>query len=162
MQIIETLHKSEIFKSTQLDGFNLVHLFQMFSQNTQPHWQISYYNKDTKSMITFHMNEQITVENHTQLATLDEKQILPLHIEEVSISFEKAKQITEECIAKEHKKLPTTTQIFLLQHIPLIGIVWNITYVTNDFKTINVKIDAKTGEIKLQNVNSLLDMHNPL
>ncbi|MBW3022928.1 hypothetical protein KY308_02405, partial [Candidatus Woesearchaeota archaeon] len=37
-------------------------------------------------------------------------------------------------------------RIAILQHLP-IGQVWNITYVTQSFNTLNIKINAETKEI---------------
>ena len=37
--------------------------------------------------------------------------------------------------------------IMLIQNHNKLGNIWNITYVTESFKTLNIKIDAASGKI---------------
>src|SRR3989344_2242016 len=58
-----------------------------------------------------------------------------------------------EIILKQHEEKETQV-IIILQNDK--GIKWNISYVTQKFNLINIKIDAETGELVNQNIISML------
>ena len=48
--------------------------------------------------------------------------------------------------------------IIVLQNLKELGHVWNVTFVLNHVKLLNVKIDSVTGVVKQKSVTSLFDM----
>ena len=68
----------------------------------------------------------------------------------------------EEITRIEREKYATEQgmkQFIVLQNIESKGQVWNATTVTKAFKTLNIKIDSKTGEVIEEKLVSL--MQNP-
>ena len=47
--------------------------------------------------------------------------------------------------------------IVILQNLSEFGNIWNITYVTHSFKTLNMKINAENGKILHHDIVSLMD-----
>ena len=45
----------------------------------------------------------------------------------------------------------------ILQNLGEFGNIWNITYVTHSFKTLNIKINAENGKILHHSLDSLMD-----
>ena len=74
------------------------------------------------------------------------KKIKSLNIEKVKIDYENALKTASELQKEKYKTEIPFKQITILQNIDE-GQVWNFTFITQAFKTLNIKIDAKTGEI---------------
>ena len=45
--------------------------------------------------------------------------------------------------------------IAILQNLPEFGNIWNLTYVTEAFNTLNIKIDALNGQVLEHNLTSI-------
>ena len=138
--------------------YSLIHCFFMQDKQFKNEWHFGFYNKDDESIMNFIVSPLgVKKEEHQELAKFEGQEVLPLDMSKVTISRETAEKIIEKTIEEEQQG-GASTKIFLLQHIPMIGTVWNVTAVTLTFKSLNVKIDAATGEIKLKSLNSLFDM----
>ena len=143
---------------SQNPHYTLIHCFFMQDKQFKNEWHFGFYNKEDDKIMNFIVSpEGVKKEEHQELAKFDGQEILPLDMSNVSLSREDAEKILEQVI-EEEKQGGASTKIFLLQHIPMVGTVWNVTAVTLTFKSLNVKIDAATGEVKLKSLNSLFDM----
>jgi len=156
--IIQRLQASPTFTQQDMTGYTLANIYNMLSPQTDGVWQVGYYNAEKEQLRTFHMASTITVQDHTEMVKAPDHHIMPVDITTVSLSWEQAQAIAQEFVLQTLSVPTTPTQIYILQRLPIVGTVWNVTMVSSDFKTVNVKIDASTGEIKLKSINSLLDM----
>ena len=73
----------------------------------------------------------------------------------VKITFDNAIAKASEFQSKNFPKDRGVKTITILQNIPDLGNVWNITYVTEAFNTLNIKIDASTGKVLEHNLVSV-------
>lgn len=155
----DTLLQDQVYTAWKSDDYTLAHAFLMKdSQQFEPDWHFGFYNKTKDDMVTFVVSrDTIIKEHHTEMAKKDGALILPLDLTKVGISVDQAMTIVDSII-REDKHMGVKTTMFLLQHIPSIGQVWNITVITLTFKTVNIKIDATTGNILSKNSHNLLDM----
>ncbi|MFT4313326.1 MAG: hypothetical protein ACMXYA_02875 [Candidatus Woesearchaeota archaeon] len=153
------LQESQTYTDWKKDNpdFKLAHCFFMKDQKAQKDWHFGFINEKTEELINFIVGNEITFESHTELAKQPDQHVLPLDIDAVSVTLEEAEKKLLEVVDDENQGGVTTT-IFLLQNIPMIGTVWNVTAVTLTWKTLNVKIDAQTGDIKLKGTKSLFDV----
>ena len=115
---------------------------------TQP-WELNYYSPLKHKHILF----KDKVEEQ-EVFQKEEHKLEELDLDEVKISLEDAWKTTET----EVKPHSLAKAIIVLQVQEKL--MWNITYITNELKFINLKIDAKTGEIIKKIENSLTDLRD--
>ena len=58
-------------------------------------------------------------------------------------AIEKADEFQKKNLPRENN----VKTIVILQNMAKLGNVWNITYLTDAFNTLNMKIDAATGKV---------------
>jgi len=153
---LETLQASEEFKQWHKEHPNafLSHVFCMLDDNKED-WQVGYHNRDDDMVTAFELKEKVNICEPEKPFKRDDYEVQELDIDNVKITLEKAVE-TAKGIQEEHYKgdLPFKT-IIILQNIEE-GQIYNITYVTLTFKTLNIKIDAATGEVKNHELVALI------
>jgi hypothetical protein len=83
--------------------------------------------------------------------------VLGLDVGKVKIG---AAEALERASAVQKKKYSAQTPmkgIIILQHLN-IGTVWNVTFITQAFAALTVKVDAASGEILRDHLTSLFDL----
>ena len=130
----------------------LTHIFYM----TEMEPQVGYYDQILDKITTFTMADEIT-RNPEQQVFKKEDTIRPLLINDVEQStmriIEKARTFQEE----KYKKENVVKEIILLQNLD-IGQVYNVTFITDSFKILNMKICAKRGDVLQHEFRSLMDL----
>src|SRR3989344_1888470 len=156
-QALARLTSHTIFKDwhkKHADSF-LAHGFMMLDEANKDIWQIGFYNPKTSKMTTFMVGK--TIEHTVEQEVLESgAPIQNLSVEDVKVSPEKALSIAKELLKKEFAKELPIKEFFIIQRIEG-KTVFNITYFTQSFKTVNIKIDAKSGEIISKNIQALMD-----
>lgn len=144
----DKLLKSDKFenKGFLCGAFIMCQLEQLKDKN----WQIDFYDKEKDEMIAYIMNGDINVEK-SQAFTKD-YDIKELKIDDVKISLDDALKKGEERLKKHNDG--ATKIIVILQDIKKL--MWNITYMTTNFNILNVKVDAKNGDVIGENFGSML------
>ncbi|MEM2131043.1 MAG: hypothetical protein QXR96_00835 [Candidatus Woesearchaeota archaeon] len=145
----EILINSREFKNwlNSNKNFYLSHAFIMIDKQVKKEWQLGYCNPENKNIVTFALSDiqKITINPETESLN-NEKEILKLDLNKIKIKIEDALKKAENLQKEKYKANSPFKIIVLLQNLE-IGQVWNITYVTNTFKTLNIKIDSETGQI---------------
>lgn len=137
----------------------LAHAFVMLHQNYHPNWQFGYYSPEKDSVATFVISEDdVTFNPETEVFKDPDKKVLELTLSNVKKSFDEAYTIAEQVCKEKCSGQPINSTIAVLQNLHEHGIVWNMTLVTLAFNTVNVKVDANTGEIKSIKVDSLMSL----
>lgn len=150
MEFTEALKKLETSKEYKdwakenKDSY-LSHAFIMVDPNIKEEWQIGYCDNANEKIITFAIGEGIT-KNPDAEPFKDETRIRELDPKRVKLTMQDALGKAEDVQKKKYSAHTPFKKIVILQNLD-VGQVWNITYVTNTFKTLNIKIDAETGEI---------------
>lgn len=127
------------------DAF-LAHGFLMLDEANKDTWQIGFYNPKTERMTTFHVSPDTVKKTEDQEVLKKEGDIEPLQPEHVKINAEDALQTAKTCFAEHYKGEKDIKHFFILQNTEGHHL-YNITYFTQSLKTINIKIDAQTGDI---------------
>jgi hypothetical protein len=155
---IEKLEKSKEFASWRKDHSKayLVHVFKMLDPANEKVWQIGYYNPTTNLISVFIVDAKIMKNEDAEVFKEQKKLVAPLQISTVSIDQAEALAKAKEILSENYKGSTLFKSFMILQNIDDIGQVWNITFLTQQFKTINVKVDSKTGECKSHKIVSLL------
>jgi hypothetical protein len=160
-QIIAGLRATEQFKEWQAKNkeAKLVHVFVALEHGIPPAYDIGFFDSKKNHMTTFGTDENV---KEVQMNESDEvfceegKCIMPLDESSVKMDLADAETISQDLQKEKYKAHLPVKAILILQNLE-IGQVWNVTYITKTFQTLNMKIDAKTGKIiedKLQQIFS--------
>jgi hypothetical protein len=146
-EAVEKLEKSKEFKSWKKENnlYYLSHAFIMIDPQVKEEWQIGYCNPKNNNITSFSVSEKIT-QNPESEALNDDTKILKLDMEKVNTTLQHAMETAEKTQKEKYSAHSPFKKIVLLQNLDL-GQVWNVTYVTNTFKTLNIKIDSETGKV---------------
>ncbi len=147
-QMLEKLRNSNEFKLWQKNhsGYYLAHVFVMIDNANEGIWQAGYYNPLKDKMVTFIVSpEEITVTPEQEVMKANKK-IAELDIEKVKLSVEEAIDISKKCIKEHYKNELLMKSFFIIQELDGIT-MFNITYLTKGFKTINIRINSIDGKV---------------
>ncbi len=114
-------------------------------------WQIDFYNPETDKITSFIKKDNEILSQESEVFRKEKKEIPELKIEDIKIDLPQV----EELMSKKYQDKPKNKIIILQQkEAPF----WNITYLTTKIDIINTKIDAITGEIIDESVESGLSL----
>jgi len=150
------LIESDEFKKFQEneEGFFLAHASIIKEVGKNATWEFGYYHAGRDRMVIF--NTEPISRSSEQEVFKKGLTINPLDISKVKVTYEQAMQIAEKVRQEKYKGEPINKYIVILQN--LHKQVWNVTLITSAFNIINIKIDAKTGEVISTNKHSVLDL----
>ncbi len=144
---LKKLNKSSEFndwKNKHKDSY-LSYGFIMIASDVQQDWQLGYYNPGNDTLTSFSVNERV-IKNPDAEIFKNKSKVQRLDTRKVKINLNKALRIAETLQKEKYSAHIPIKKIIILQNLDL-GQVWNITYVTQSFKTLNIKINSETGEI---------------
>ena len=156
--VLEKLEKSDDFlkwKSKNKDTY-FSYAFKI-PQEMQEDWHIGYYNKDRDKITTFVVTGNgIDIKPEDEIFK-EERQVNGINLSNLKLSFEEIMDKAREFQAKTYPKEKSVKTIAILQSHPSLGDVWNITYITEAFNTLNMKIDASSGNVLDHKIASIFD-----
>jgi len=142
----------------------LVNAFILYSDQYDATWQFGFYAEDTDLITAFVIrgNQDDGFEIEQQKADEVTKEpsakLLPLNLDVVQKTSEQALEIAITFIEVEYNAGAAQSKILLLQNMAELGEVWNVTIISKTFDVMNVKVNAKNGEVVSHSQHSLLDM----
>lgn len=157
--ILDNLEGSEEFRRWKKEHAEsyLAHIFRMDNRDGEDLCLVGYYNSDD-TITSFEINgKDIILKSCEEIFKKDSSAVKMLEMDKVSLDFDQIKSIAEEFREEKYKNELPSKKIFILQNIDL-GQIWNVTIVTLTFNTLNLKIDANTGEVIEHNLTSLMQM----
>lgn len=152
----DILKDSDEFKNWRKNNPDsyLTHAFCMHDGTSIDEWQYGFYNKSRDRIATFVLDDEIKLMPESEVLKKDDL-LNQLDIDNVEMEVDDALKKAKECQEEKYKgQLPMKT-IILLQHLKE-GLVWNITYLTISFKTLNIKVSAIDGSIVDSSLKSLI------
>jgi len=155
---IISLEKSKEFKrfGKEHPGFYLAHCFTMLDEGEKKYnWELGYYSDKKDKLVVFETSPAIKLRDEDD-PFKREGVIRKLDMNEVKISLARALEICDKLAKDKYSAHSITKRIIILQNIDKP--VYNITHVTRSFSIMNVKIDAKTGDIISQNLQSIMQL----
>jgi hypothetical protein len=150
------LQDSEVYlawKDNHPDAY-LTHAFCMYESKGQVDWQFGFYHKDTDKITTFVMEDMIKKMPESEVLKRDDM-LNPVDMTKVDIDLMTALNVARTLQEEKYKGQSPLKIIVLLQNLRE-GLVWNITYLTQGFKTLNIKISAETGDVVDSSLKSLI------
>ncbi len=148
-ELIKKLQSSKEFKGYKKNNPDsyLCAFFQM------EHPQLDYYNKKTKEMTTFTINTEIETKTTNKIFQKERRDVEELKMDEIKVNLDKAINEIDK-ISKKQGIKQLMKRIIILQKIKIP--IWNISYITSDFKILNVKINAIDGKIIDEKIDSVI------
>ena len=136
----------------------LSYAFKIPQEMHEDEWQFGFYNSKSDKITTFViLKDSVRIRQEEEVFKREETKINPIAIDKVKTSFDDAIKKADEFQNKSFPKDRSVKTIVILQNIAELGNIWNITYVTEAFNTLNMKIDASNGKILEYNLTSIFD-----
>ena len=121
-------------------------------------WQVGFYDPKTDKITTFAIKDNcIFMHPEEEVFKKEETKVNKLELEKIKIGTVKAAELAEKFQSEKHPKENPTKAILILQNLGKLGDIWNITYVTQAFNTLNMKISAKDGKVIEHTLTPLMD-----
>ncbi|MBN1156234.1 hypothetical protein JXA85_01335 [Candidatus Woesearchaeota archaeon] len=143
------------FKKQNPESY-LTHAFIMFDGNEGSEWQFGFYLRKKDRLVTFFMFDEIKKSPESKIFKENKKILNELDLNKVKFNVNEALVKAKEIHKEKYSAHKVMKSIAILQSLGL-GQVYNITMITNDFNTINLKLDSSTLEVKSENLCSILD-----
>lgn len=145
----------EVLEKTKgkVDGY-LVHFFKMYEKEENEKYQVGFYNPEHDKVIPIEFDGEIKIGEESPVFKEGGK-IDELDIDKVEIDIQPALNKAMEIQKLKYPGQEPIKIILVLQNHD--GIMYNITYVTQSFKTLNIKIDATDGTIISDNLTTIFD-----
>ena len=147
-EFLEELKKSEIFKKFK-EKNQLA--YNSSISKIQKELQIDYYDPNTDKITSFTKRDNKIISQESEVFRKEKIEIPELKLDKIKITL----KAIEDIIAMKYQEIPTK-KIFILQQIE--SPIWNITYLTTKLDILNVKIDAISGEIIEETIESALNL----
>ena len=147
---IESSKEFKEYKKQNKDSF-LADIFTIIKEKENFDWQLDYYSKSRDKITSFVIQDKEIVKKEAEIFRKDDSEIIKLNLNNVKIPVEKALGD----INKKTKEKPN--EIIIALQVINKRETWNITYLTTSFRTLNTKIDAKSGKILSQDEASLFE-----
>ena len=155
---LKKLQESQDFKKW-LDGNKETYFsyaFKIPQEMGSDEWQLGFYNKKNDKITTFVVNNKsINIRQEEEVFKKEGMDVNEVQVDKIKLTFDNAIVKAAEFQQKNFPKDRSIKTIAILQNLPNLGNVWNITYVTEAFNTLNMKISASTGKIIEHNISSV-------
>jgi len=162
VKLVSMLRKRPEFRQWRKSNkdADLVHIFLMVEPGKPIMFDIGFLDKDRKIMTSFLVDKDITsieTSESKEIFSQDPQKIKPLEEGKVKILFDKALETAGKLQKEKYKQHIPMKEIVILQNLD-IGQVWNITYITQSFETLNIKVDAETGKVLEDKLHKIFSM----
>lgn len=156
MEIIKLVYgveSGEIFKKWKEDH-NGAFLASIFGMTGDEDLTANYYDKGKDKMYSFSCKSPSEPIEQDFVKTGDE--ILPIKVETIKLPLEEALKKAFGVAEKNYSEQRLVRTVFALQVLSGKQ-VWNITFITADYKTINIRIDCISGEVISHNMAKMTE-----
>jgi len=155
LELLEKVKSSKEFKDYQKEHPDS-YLCSIFM--TEQQTQLSFYDKKTKLVTSFKIEEDkvILIGKDEKIFQKEKKDLEELHLEDIAVDLNKAKELIDDILKEKYPNETPTKDIIILQVINS-KIVWNITKITSTFNIINIRLDAFSGDILEDKIESALN-----
>ncbi len=124
---------------------------------SEENWQFDYYNPKDGLITTFEVSDSIQV-MPIDKAFDDKPKVSELALDKIKVAFNEAMETAKKIISIKYQGDNSFTKtIVILQNLDN-KVIWNITLLTSTLKLLNVKLDASSGEVLSDCIESFLSM----
>ena len=155
---LQKLEQSQYFKKWKQKNKNTYfsYAFKIPQKMNDDDWQLGFYSSKNKKITTFVIaQDSIDIRPEEDVFKKDETSVNKIEIDKIKMTFDNVISKAVEFQEKNYPKDKSIKTIAILLNIEGMGNIWNITYVTEAFNTLNMKIDASNGRIIEHNLVSI-------
>lgn len=137
-------------------GSYFSYAFMMVMGAEENDWQIGYYDKAADKITTFVVGDSVEIKPEEEVFKKESMKVLPIDKKKIKINLN---NIIDSAKNFQHKKYPNDEPvkiIAILQNLEDTGTIWNITFVTAAFNTLNMKIQADNGKVVEHKLSSII------
>ena len=156
--ILNRLKKSKDFRMWEKNNVNAFfsYAFKILKEENFAGWRIGFYNKDNSKITTFSVNkDEIQINQEDDVFKKPDMSVNKINMEKLKLPFEKILHKAEAFKGKNYPKELEEKIIVILQNLDNLGDIWNITYITKAFNTLNIKVNAENGKILQHKLSSI-------
>ena len=146
-KFLQELEESKVFKKFKK---NNPIAYNSSVSKIQNQLQIDFYDPNEDKITSFTKKDNEIVMQKSEIFRKEKIKIPELKISKVKITLEEIEKI----ISEKYQEIPTK-KIFILQQTEFP--IWNITYLTQSLNILNIKINAESGEIIEEKMESALN-----
>ena len=161
MELKEALNKlknNKEFKQWKKNNANTFfsYAFKILKEERFNGWQLGFYNKSNDKITTFSVNEvKIEINQEEDVFKKPDMAVKEINTEKLKLPLKKILEKIEVFKKKNYPKETGEKIIVILQNLDSFGNIWNITYITKTFNTLNMKVDAENGKILQHKLSSI-------
>ncbi len=149
----------EWFKDNNKTYFS--YAFTMIENNAQQEWQIGYYDKNKDKITTFIVGEKnIDIKPEEDIFKKSDMKVEEIVVSKVKLTLSNVLNKVEKFQKENYHNEKILKKIIILQSLENFGNIWNITYFTQNFNTLNMKITTDSGKIVEHNLSPLFGFDN--
>ena len=155
---LKKLEGSSEFRSWKKKNKNCYfsYAFKIPQEMKDDEWQLGFYNKKNDRIATFVIKgADIEIKPEEEIFKKEDMKVNEVQLTKVKLAFDSALSKANEFQQKNFPKDKSVKTIAIMQNLPELGNIWNITFVTETFNTLNMKIDASTGKMLENNISSI-------
>ena len=155
---LEKLEKSPDFRQWRKKNRNTYfsYAFKILEEMGSNEWQLGFYDIKKDRITTFVVTgDDVKIMPEEEVFKKEETKVKEVQLDKVKLAFDSIITKVSQFQGKNFPKDKSIKTIVILQNIPGYGNIWNITYVTEAFNTLNMKIDASNGKILEHNLSSI-------
>lgn len=154
---LEKLEESKCFKDWKKKNKDnyLSYMFCLIGMNKEEN-QVGYYNKKKNLVTAFDVMNDVKICAEEEPFKKDDDAIKELSLGKITLDFADAIKIVESIQKEKYPNEKPIEIIAILQELDPFGTIFNVTHVTQSFKTLNVKINAENSDIVHEELVSII------
>lgn len=134
----------------------LTHVFYLADDLNKQDMQFGFYDPEQDHITTFVFEHDfLSVREEKDIFRQDKQKLVPVDDARILIDVDDVLRIVNAFQKEHYPKAQSMKKILILQTLPL-GTVWNVTFVLHTFQTLNMKVNAETGDVKEHTCISLI------
>ena len=147
---LKNLENDKSFRSWRKSNKNdyLSYAFKILMEGKDEDWQFGFYSKKKNTITTFVIEgNKICIRKDEEIFKREEDEVEEININDVKLNLNEIMKITQDYEKKNYPREKNLKIIAILQKIEKLGTIWNITFITESFNTLNIKVDSSDGKI---------------
>ncbi len=158
-ELLDKLSSAEVFTSWQeKNPKSYLYLFFTITEELPVAWEVGFFNAKDHTAAAFLVSDEVKLlEGDSKVFKPVHESVDELQLKKVRLSVEDALSAVEKLRAEKYKNEIPHKKIIILQQVkrPL----WNITLLTAGLNVLNVKVDARSGEVLEHELRSALSFN---
>ncbi len=145
LEKLEASDEYDAWVASHKDAY-LTHVFAMIEKEDAV-WQIGYFDPSEGLIYSFEVAGAIKLNDPQPPFGPEGTVVDPINMDDVKVPLTDVLDTVAEVQHKKYAAHKPMKKIIILQVLKDVGLVYNVTYVTETFKTLNIRIDAGSGDV---------------